>query len=148
MALDSNTVLRRLKAATTDKLLTQNEIRDRKILFTGYVLSDRFRVSLKITKPNNFLPLVKGTIESSSSGSIVFMTYSLFPSTKVFMIFWLLFSLVAGLLVTHQQSLYLVTIPIVIITLILWVAWANFRIQVRLTREAFRQIFAVDGQTF
>ncbi|XOV92877.1 MAG: hypothetical protein ACFHWX_22100 [Bacteroidota bacterium] len=52
-------------------------------IFNGNIENDNFRISLKVNFPQNALPLTIGKIESTSKGSIVFLKYELFPSTKV-----------------------------------------------------------------
>lgn len=105
-------------------------------LFTGWFGKDRFRISMKISRPNNYVPLVIGQIENTSSGSLLFINYTLFPSTKMFFIFWNLFILLAGLIAGYQYSnLAYPAIAFALISLIHWIAWSNFKIQLRFTRQ-------------
>ena len=52
-------------------------------VFNGNLDRDHFRISLKVNFPQNALPLAIGKIEETSKGSIVFISYQLFPATKI-----------------------------------------------------------------
>lgn len=57
--------------------------------FNGRLESDgHFRMSRKINHPENFLPMIQGAIEEAQSGSIIFLKFGLFFSTRAFLIFW------------------------------------------------------------
>ena len=73
------------------------------IYFNGKVEEDHFRISEMVRKPENFLPLITGRIEGTSRGCIIFVRYTLFFSTSLFLIFWSL--------VTSFLALYLVFYP-------------------------------------
>ena len=129
---------------TKFSLVTRNDlaaIQDRSILFSGWVKEDRFRISLKVNRPNNFLTLIKGRIESTSSGSLVFLDYQLFPTTKVFVTFWFLFALLFTAIVSFQfaSTLYLLR-GLAIAAGIYWITWANFRIQLKIAREILLRV--------
>ena len=74
------------------------------IYFNGKTEGNRFRVSRVIKKPENFLPLITGRVEGTSRGCIIFVRYTLFFSTSLFLIFWSL--------VTCFLALYLVFYPV------------------------------------
>lgn len=61
---------------------------NRDCYFIGSVGINGFKLSLRVDKPDSFLPLVKGTIEPTAKGSIIFLHYSFFPSTEFFLGFW------------------------------------------------------------
>lgn len=69
---------------------------DEEILFNGRLEQDRFYISKRIRHPENFLPLIKGRVEETSTGSILLLEYSLFFSTKLFLGFWSFFCLLTG----------------------------------------------------
>src|SRR5690554_5450068 len=48
--------------------------------FNGQVGQNRFQLSLVIKRADTFLPLIKGKMEPTRSGCILFLNYSLFPS--------------------------------------------------------------------
>lgn len=139
--LELSEVYDRLRSATTKQALTQNSISARKIAFVGTIQPDRFTISLKVTRPNNFLPVVRGRLESTHSGCLIFMKLGLFPSTRTYLIFWLLFVLVAGLIVSRQyESPLLLAAPLLLDLIILWIAWANFNMQLRFTMRALDEV--------
>ncbi|MGE0770707.1 MAG: hypothetical protein AB7K37_03265 [Cyclobacteriaceae bacterium] len=132
----------RLAYVTTDKLLLQNQEVDH-FLFTGWVKSDHFRISLKIKRPNSFLPIAKGLIESTSEGCIVLVRYELFPSTKMFLTFWCMFALLVGMYVTFQYKQWIYAAStFLLLVVILWVAWSNFQIQLTETRDALTKVLS------
>ena len=139
--LELSEVYDRLRSATTKQALTQNSISKRKIAFVGTIQPDRFTISLKVTRPNNFLPVVRGRLESTHSGCLIFMKLGLFPSTRTYLIFWLLFVLVAGLIISRQyESPLLLAAPLLLDLIILWIAWTNFNMQLRFTMRALDEV--------
>ncbi|MGB3183158.1 MAG: hypothetical protein WBB45_17325 [Cyclobacteriaceae bacterium] len=62
---------------------------DSDFIFNGQVKKERFSISRRVRHSNSFLPLVNGKVEETRSGSIVYLSFSLFPSTKAFLWFWL-----------------------------------------------------------
>ena len=51
--------------------------------FIGVVARGRFSLSAYLVRPPQFQPMVRGRIESSSRGSLVFLRYELMPATKI-----------------------------------------------------------------
>lgn len=51
--------------------------------FIGVIGNRRFSLSAFLARPPQFQPMVKGRIESSSRGSLVFLKYELMPATKI-----------------------------------------------------------------
>lgn len=134
--LQAEEVFDRMRKVTTRQLLTQNLAPDQ-IRFTGVVQPERFTISRRVFRPNSFLPLVRGSIEATQSGCLIFMKAALFRSTRIYMVFWLLFVPVAGLIAARQyDSTLLLAVALAVDLAILWIAWANFKIQLRLTMEA------------
>jgi hypothetical protein len=69
------------------------------------VEEDGFRLSRVIEKGDNFLPLLLGKVEDTPRGSIIFVRYQLFATTRFFLWFWTLALLAFSLfflLVTNQ----------------------------------------------
>jgi hypothetical protein len=102
-ALSKEEVLDRL-AAVTRGTRTEGlpEIRP---LFNGRVEEDGFRLSQVIEKGDNFLPLLLGKVEDTPRGSIIFVRYQIFATTRFFLWFWTLVLLAFSLfflLVTNQ----------------------------------------------
>lgn len=140
-AWESTVVARRLADATVERLLVHEPVPGKEIYFTGRVSEDRFYVSLKLTRPNSFVPIVSGSIEPTSSGCIIFLQYRLFPSVRLFLTFWIILTFFFGVLLSFEyKNLWFISGSIAIAALILFVAWGNFRIQRKLTREALRKV--------
>ena len=57
-------------------------------VFTGWVKNRHFRISRSLHRPQNFSPLLIGSLEATQRGSIVFIRYSLFPTTLFYLLFW------------------------------------------------------------
>lgn len=132
--------IQKIHKVTTTKVLLQNQ-EGVQYRFSGWVQENRFRISLKISKPNNYIPLVVGKIETTSSGCIVFVSYKLFPVTRMFLIFWSLFIALAGILASYQYQSFLYAVSsMLILGIIHWVTWSNFKIQLKLTRQTLLEV--------
>ena len=57
-------------------------------LFYGQVGAHGFRISRVIEKGDNFLPLIQGKVEATPRGSILYVRYQLFSTTRFFLWFW------------------------------------------------------------
>ncbi len=78
-----------------------------KHLFNGRVGTENFRLSLKINRADNFLPLISGRIEPVSSGCILFLNYSLFPASVLFLAFWGIVTLLAAVfLILYENNFF------------------------------------------
>ncbi|TDQ17439.1 hypothetical protein DFQ04_2092 [Algoriphagus boseongensis] len=58
------------------------------IKFNGMIGQEGFRISRSIRRGETFLPLMRGKVESTPRGSIIFLTYQLFPGAIFFLSFW------------------------------------------------------------
>jgi hypothetical protein len=121
-----------LESATSHKTFIQTE--EQKLFFNGWVRETRFRLSLRQRRFNNYLPLVIGQIESTSTGCIVFIDYKLFPATRLFVTLWTIL-IVLGATVTWFQTSNLWFLPGggLVLTIIHLIVWANFRLQLKPT---------------
>jgi len=130
LGISIETALRQLQKYTQsseEKKEAFNEIH-----FNGEVGKETFAVSLKITKPNNFIPLIQGRFEPTSTGCILFLNYSLFKSTQVYLIFWSAFTLIASLVsLLLLNEVWYAAGAFSALLLIQWIAWGNFNIQVK-----------------
>jgi hypothetical protein len=132
--------IQKIHKVTTSKVLLLNQ-EGAQYQFSGWVRENGFRISLKISRPNNYIPLVIGRIETTSSGCLVFATYKLFPVTKMFLIFWSLFITMAGVLTSYQyQSLVYLAVAFLILLTVHWITWSNFKIQLKLTRQTLLEV--------
>lgn len=133
-------VIKKISAVTTSKVRFQNQ-KGAKYRFTGWVKENRFRIALKITKPNNYIPLILGKVDPTTNGCLIFVNYQLFPVTKMFLLFWSFFILLAGIISTYQyQSSFYAAVTTLVLGTIHWITWSNFKIQLRLTRKTLLEI--------
>jgi multidrug transporter EmrE-like cation transporter len=138
LPLSAKAVFAKFSSATRNDLAA---LQDKSIVFSGWVKQDRFRVSVKINRPNNFLALIKGRIESTSSGSLVFLEYQLFPTTRLLVTFWLLFTLLFTAIVSFQfSSSYYLFSGLAVALGIYLITWSNFKIQRNIAREILLRI--------
>ena len=83
------------------------EADDTKHLFNGKVGTEKFRLSLNIKKADNFLPLISGKIEPINSGCIIFLNYSLFPASALFLAFWGIITFLAAIfLILYENNFF------------------------------------------
>jgi hypothetical protein len=66
--------------------------------FNGKIDADSFQISRVITQANTFLPLIKGKIEGTKTGSILFITCEMFFTTKILLFIWTVIPLLIFLL--------------------------------------------------
>ncbi len=130
-----------ISTATSNKPFRQAN--ESTLFFNGWVKDNRFRISLRGQRVNHYLPLIIGQIESSSSGSIVFMDYKLFPSTRLLLTLWTILLTFGCVVVSFQlKNIFYLLAGAAGILLLYAVAWSNFRLQLRPAREAFLRLFA------
>lgn len=111
--------------------------------FTGWVLEDRMRLSLRARRPGPYAPMAKGTLEETSSGCILFLRFSLFPNMEWMLRFWY-----AVLLVGSLTFSYLTRQPLAITggllpaVLIYFIVRSNFYLHLRPLRETIHRALA------
>ncbi|WP_373522305.1 hypothetical protein [Aquiflexum sp.] len=107
-------------------------------LFNGNLEKDGFRISLEIERADSFIPLIKGEIESTPSGSILFLTYSLFPGSIFFLGFWTLLSVILALIFALLVgNLYLAMITLTLGIGNYWFAWSHFKRKIKISQGIF-----------
>ena len=112
-------------------------------VFNGQVKKRSFRLSRKITRPNNFLPFITGQIESTSQGCLLFVQYRLFTMTTAFLVFWLIVTLGFGFFLARYERLYhyaALSIGVGIVNYV--VAVLNFKKQVTISRRLLREVIS------
>lgn len=109
--------------------------------FNGWIKRNEFKIFRRLKSPENFLPLIKGSIEETSKGCLIFLRYSLFFSSNFFLVFWSVVTLFMSIffIVAYDKVIYAV------ISLVLGVgnyaiAMANFNIQVKKSSEVLRNL--------
>jgi hypothetical protein len=111
--------------------------------FNGWVKGDRFRLSRKIKRANNFLPIMSGRIETTSMGSIIFINYQLFFSTTVFLVFWSAITLLFSLYFFVYEQIYINAAASLLLGIVNYVvAVMNFKKEVRISSRYIQEVIA------
>lgn len=111
-------------------------------LFTGTIDHNDFILSLKLQRPDNFIPLITGKIEDTSKGSIVFIKYTLFKSTRMFLVFWtVLIFLLAIVLIAIQGKVWYGSVALMVSLANYSVTVINFRRKVKLSQSYLKKVF-------
>jgi hypothetical protein len=105
-------------------------------VFNGWVKENRFRISRRITHAENFLPLILGKIEPTSKGSIVFVTYRIFPTVLFFMGFFCLILLGSAAYYAFTEKNWLTAGFVLLITVGVYaISILDFNQKVKLSRN-------------
>ncbi|MDN3668889.1 hypothetical protein QWY93_06070 [Echinicola jeungdonensis] len=139
-------VIMRLKSVTqkVDYLTYRGEQAVHQPLFNGRVEKDSFRLSLLINKADSFLPLIKGKVESTPSGCIIFLDFTLFSGSIFFLIFWSVVTLAMGIFFFFAASepwFALITITVGVGNIIF--AWIHFKRKVKQSQEIFHEMLSL-----
>ncbi len=119
------------------------DIPEENFLFNGWVGNHGFKISKKVDQPENFLPILGGKVDETSVGSIIFITYTMFFSTNIFLIFWTIVSVLISLLFLLSYHIYEYAIIAFLLGLGNYtVAIVNFNMQVKRSRTLFHSIFS------
>jgi len=117
------------------------DVEDDELLFNGRVKGNEFKLSRKVKRANNFLPLMSGTIESSSMGSIVFIQYKLFIWTLSFLIFWSVLTSLFALYFFVYERIYINAAFSLSVGLANYViALLNFQRQVKISSRTIKEV--------
>jgi hypothetical protein len=81
--------------------------REDKFRFNGRIDNRQFRLSLIIRQADSFLPLIHGKIEPIKNGCLLFLSYSLFPSSIFFLAFWGVVTFLMALFFIFYQNQWL-----------------------------------------
>lgn len=110
-------------------------------MFTGWVLDDRFRISLRTRRANHYLPLVIGRAETTSTGSILLLRYTLFPTIQLLLKLWtVLIALGVAISTFQHKTIYALWIASGMLFLMYFIVWSNFRMHLASTKETIRRI--------
>lgn len=111
--------------------------------FIGTIEHNAFVISLKLNKVDNFIPLITGDIENTSKGSIVFLKYRLFKSTRMFLVFWtVLIFLLSFMLIVFQDKTWYGSLALLVSLANYVVTVINFRRKVKVSREYLMKVFS------
>lgn len=114
---------------------------DELFLFNGWVKNRKFKISRRINSPENFLPLMKGNIEETSLGSLLFVRFSLFFSSIFFLVFWSVVTLFLTFFFIYFYDVALYGAIAFFLGIGNYaVTVANFNIQVKKSREVLNKV--------
>lgn len=109
--------------------------------FNGWVEDGRFELTVRLRRQQIFFPMVRGRIEKTSKGSLIFLTYKLFPGTRLLISFWTVVLPVVAIYLTAQYNNYLIgIICILFVAVVHIVARANFRLHLAGTRSILHRL--------
>ncbi|WP_226335373.1 ATP synthase subunit B family protein [Echinicola marina] len=113
-------------------------------IFNGSIKEDSFRLSKVLTKADSFIPLIKGKIEPTGSGCIIFLDFSLFPGSAFFIIFWSVITLAMGIFFVFAADRPLLAILSLAVGLgnILF-AWSYFKRKVKESQKIFHEMLSL-----
>jgi hypothetical protein len=108
---------------------------------TGWVKDDEFQLTLRLRRQQLFMPVVNGTIDPTSKGSLIFLKYSLFPATRFLIMFWTIILPLTGIVISFQYKNYDYLAGFLLFLAILHgIAWANFKLHVKTTRQIIQRL--------
>lgn len=104
--------------------------------FVGVVGRGYFSLSAHLLRPPQFQPIVRGRIESSSRGSLVFVRYEMMPATKILLGFVavILLGVSIGFSIEAKNVIHVIG-AILVVAVIRYVALTN----IKLHRNPVRQ---------
>ncbi|MCH6199035.1 hypothetical protein MMU07_05580 [Aquiflexum sp. LQ15W] len=135
----------RLSMVTRDvNFLDYEERLQKGCKFNGKLGKDAFRLSLVVDKPDSFLPLILGKIESTPKGCILFLQYRLFPSSAFFLGFWTVVTLALAMFFgfVSQKPIYALLCLLACVGNY-YFAWNYFKRKISLSKEIFHEILNI-----
>ena len=116
-------------------------------LFNGVWNDEGFSISLILKIANNFIPIIQGKHLESTEGTLIHLSYEMFPATKRLLLFWTILTLLitAFFVGLHQAWLYgAISFGFCLVNYIL--SRANFRNQVRKSRRMVENMLSSDNR--
>lgn len=112
-----------------------------KHLFNGSVDKNTFQLSLKTENADSFIPLIRGKVETTRKGCILFLHYSFFPSTVFFIGFWVVVTFFMMLFfLTLQLDLKLAALCLVAGMGNYWFSSMHFMRKVKQSQQALHRM--------
>jgi hypothetical protein len=141
-ALSKEEVLGQLNRVTKEvNYLDRRTQNSRGILFNGIIGQKGFRISKVVDKGDTFLPLILGKVEETPRGSILFLSYRLFPGAIFFLAFWSLLLIGFGLFYSFGVINYFnASICFALALFNYGLALFFFNRQLKSSRKAFHQL--------
>lgn len=107
----------------------------------GWVENGRFEVTVRLRRQQLFFPLVQGRIEKTTKGSLIFLSYKLFPGTRLLISFWSVILPLVAFFLTTQYHNYLIGIIFILFGIVIHiVARANFKLHLETTRSILHNL--------
>ncbi|GGF34627.1 hypothetical protein [Echinicola rosea] len=113
-------------------------------LFNGKINEASFRLSMAVRKADSFLPLIKGKLESTRTGCIIFLDYQLFPGSSFFMMFWSIVTLAMGMFFLfgeEQPAFAMISFAVGVGNVVF--AWSHFKRKVKHSQEIFHKMLSL-----
>lgn len=121
--------------------LSERESKD--FIFNGIWNEDEFSISLILKISNNFIPIIKGDFLSSDEGTLIRLSYELFPATKKLLLFWTIVTLLITLFFIglYQAWIYgAISFGFCLVNYILCIE--NFKIQFRKSKKMLNKLLS------
>lgn len=105
-------------------------------VFYGRLDGSRFQLTAKVVRPTVFQPVLCGTIESTSRGSIIWLHYRLLRSTRLYLSFCSALLLPAvGVIAWNKQHPWYAATGLAVVLMVWWIAKTNLKLQSALARQ-------------
>ena len=109
--------------------------------FNGVVSGASFQLSRIVQQANSFLPLLKGSVEATKTGCIVFVECEMFYTTKVLLAIWTVLPLIIFIFnLFLANGLFYALIALFFGLFNYFVTVANFHRQRRISMEVFNKV--------
>jgi len=111
-------------------------------LFSGSWNNDTFSISLNQKVSNNFTPNIKGNFTTSEEGTLIRLTYELFPAKKRSLLIWTLLTLlITAFFIGLYQAWWYGAISFALGFVNYILARENFKIQVKKSKRMMDNMF-------
>src|SRR5690606_15728115 len=141
-------VAKKIHAVTREVDYLGYPITKEKHHFNGVVNAATFTLSLIITRPNSFIPLIKGKIEPTNSGCILFLRYTLFPSSVFFLAFWGLICFLFALYLAFLEGRWLYAFFSLSAGMGNFVfAWSYFKTKLKESQKVFHDMLSLQEKS-
>ena len=116
-------------------------IQDRPVKFIGSIGDASFSITRYLSRPENFMPLIQGQIEAVSRGCLLSLRYTLQFSSRMFVIFWTITTLLFAMFLWFIQSNWQFGMAALgVLALNILVTHVNFQRQYRRSREILMEV--------
>ncbi len=109
--------------------------------FRGWVKEEQFLLFKNSPFPEHFAPLIKGRIEATSMGSIIFIRYQLLGGTLFFSVLGgLVLGCIATVFLLFQQNLWIFLLVLALMIGAYIVLLLNFREKLKNSKQALHKV--------